>query len=378
MPATQKQRTVTKKKTPGKGKGQKPGKAASRSRSAGGTKASKKAAPKGKTTAQKTAPATRTDNDMPPEMIEATELAPDTDATQTVADTDMPDVHAIARVDVAEQATNILSIIEGLEGQVDTAFKLKDALEVDLATTRERLSREVTLRTDVEARLTVVESQTVVVDQLRDDISFAEQERNKFANLVEEIQPQLEAMIEQRDLLLEETTFAKTSIEKLESQRTTLEAQALNLEDKITDTEDLRKQVAEQGDAFSELQHQSRDLAHRLGATETSKSALEADLAVTQEKLMVMRAETEGGRQREAGINRQLTDLQAQLEEQQSVNMNLVETVGRLESDMRASSIEHEAIEKELRSAQKALHDICNEASLTSGRVRQRYFNANK
>ena len=91
-----------------------------------------------------------------------------------------------------------------------------------------------------------------------------------------------------------------------------------------------------------------------------------------------MRADTEGLRQREAGINRQLTDLQAQLEEQQGVNMNLVETVGRLESDMRASSIEHEAIEKELRSAQKALHDICNEASLTSGRVRQRYFNANK
>ena len=381
MPATQKQRTATREKTPTRGKRRKKGKAASRSRAATQTKTRKKTAPKRTTTARKTAPAATTENKMSPELIESTEsteLPPDSAVTEAIEDSETSGVQAESPVDISEQATNILSIIEGLEGQVDTAFKLKEVLESDLSATRERLSEELALRTDLEMRLNVLESQTVLADQLREDISFAEEERNKFANLVEEIQPQLEAMTEQRDLLSEEATAGKASIKKLEGERTTLEAQVMNLKDKISDTENLRTQVAEQGQAFSELQQQARDLANRLGASETSKDTLGTDLRTAQEKLRVMGTEAENWRQKEIGTGRQLTDLQAQLEEQQAVNTNLVETVGRLESEMRTASINSEAVEKELQAAKKALHEICNEASRTSGRVRQRYFNANK
>ena len=358
MSATKKQRSVTKKKAP-----------VSRN------KTHKKASPGGSSATALIAPVAVAEHQISAEPVESDIDSP---VSEYLNDTETNEMQLESSIDVSQQATNILSIIEGLEGQVDTAFKLKDALESDLGATRQRLSEELSARTDLDTRVKVLEAVSASVDQLREDLSFVEEERNKFSDLLDEVQPQLEAVSQQRDLLVEQAASDKQWIKELEDDKMTLEAKLLNLKDEVEDMKHLRQQLTDLTDSRDNLNHQVRDITSRLEESDSSKNTLEADLKKTQADLQVLQQETDNRRQKESEINNQLTELHSQLAQQETINKNLLETISNLESEMRMSSVNHESAEKELESAKNALQEICFQATRTSGRVRQRYFKTGK
>ena len=90
---------------------------------------------------------------------------------------------------VSVKRANIISVVKDLEEQVEAAFNLKEALEADLDATQKKLSEELAARAKLEARIMSLEAQVALGDQLPEDISFAEEERDKFASLSAEIQP---------------------------------------------------------------------------------------------------------------------------------------------------------------------------------------------
>lgn len=227
--------------------------------------------------------------------------------------------------DVSEERASIISIVRGLEGQVETAFKLKEVLEVDLEATQRKLSEESATRAQLEVRIEALEVQAALVEQVREDISFAEEERNKLANLLAESQQQLEAVTAERDSLAEKIATTAPQVKELESEKTTLEAQVMNLKDKVTDMDRLLVQV--------------EDLREKL-----------------------------------TNANNRTDDLSVQFEQQQTVNKELMEANGRFESKMKTLNVNYAAAKNELDAFKKALRDIRSEVTLTSGRVRQRYF----
>ncbi|MHC4740149.1 MAG: hypothetical protein ACYS9Y_14665 [Planctomycetota bacterium] len=227
--------------------------------------------------------------------------------------------------DVSEERASIISIVQGLEGQVETAFKLKEVLEADLEATQRKLSEELAARAELEARIESLEAQAALVNQVREDISFAEEERNKLANLLSENQQQLEAVTNERDSLAEKIAAAEPEITELESEKTALEAQVMNLKDKVADMVRLHKEVDSLQDKLS-------------------------------------------------GAEGRTGDLRVQLEQEEAANKELVETRSRLESELKTLNINYEAAKNELDAFKKALRDIRSEVTLTSGRVRQRYF----
>ena len=227
--------------------------------------------------------------------------------------------------DVSEERASIISIVRGLEGQVETAFKLKEVLEVDLETTQRKLSEESATRAQLEVRIEALEAQAAIVEQVREDISFAEEERNKLANLLAESQQQLEAVTAERDSLAEKVATTAPQVEELESEKTTLEAQVMNLKDKVTDMDRLLVEV--------------EDLREKL-----------------------------------TNANDRADDLRVQFEQQQTVNKELMKANGRLKSEMKTLNVNYAAAKNELDAFKKALRDIRSEVTLTSGRVRQRYF----
>ena len=229
--------------------------------------------------------------------------------------------------DVSEERAVIVSLVRDLEGQVDTAFKLKEALEVDLDATRKRLSEESAARAELEMRAESLAAQAALVDELRRDVSFAEEERNRLASLLARTQPQLDAVTRERDSLAKEAGAAEARARKLEGEKTVLEAQMMNLKDKLVNAD-----------------------------------RLESELENLQEEF--------------ASIRSQTAELGARLEEQQAANAELVETTARLESELKMSNANHETTRSELEAARKALHDIYSEATRTSGRLRQHYVKA--
>ena len=231
--------------------------------------------------------------------------------------------------DVSEERASIISIVKDLEGQVDTAYELKEVLEAELDATKKKLSEELAAHTQLNAQVKSLKAQAALVDQLHEDISFTEEERDKFASLLADTQPQLEVMTEERDALSEKLASAEAQVKGLEGEKTTLEAQVMNLKDKVVDMDRLRGEVD--------------NLRGKL-----------------------------------TGADSRVADLHVQLEEQQAADRDLMDAKARLEQELKISNMNHEATKKELEKVKKALYDIRSEATLVRGRVRQRYSTKSK
>ena len=275
---------------------------------------------------------------------------------------------------VSEERSSILSIVRGLEGQVETAFKLKEVLEEELDTAQERLSEELSARAELEARLSALEVEAALVEHLREDISFAEEERNSSVELLGQIQPELEAVTLERDSLTEQVAAMETDIGELDDDRTTLEAQVMNLKDKVSEMEQLRGQLDDLTETRLELTEKVRELSRDLNASDTSKGAFEKELTKTKEIVSNLNVEVDYLQKNLADSEGQVRDLRIRLEDQQIANRNMVEVKARLEGEMKILNLNYESAKNEIKGFKNALYDIRSEATRTSGRVRQRYF----
>lgn len=275
---------------------------------------------------------------------------------------------------VTEERSSILSIVRGLEGQVETAFKLKEVLEEELETAQKRLSEELSARAELEARLSALEIEAALVEHLREDISFAEQERNSSVELLGQIQPQLEAITLERDSLTGQVAAMETNIGELDNDRTTLEAQVMNLKDKVSEMERLRGQLDDLTGTRVELTEKVRELSRDIDASDTSKGAFEKELVKTKEIVSNLNVEVEYLQKNLTDSETQVADLRIRLEDQQIANRNLVEVKARLEGELKMLNINYESAKNEIKGFKNALYDIRSEATRTSGRVRQRYF----
>ncbi|UCH69669.1 MAG: hypothetical protein JSV29_05275, partial [Candidatus Bathyarchaeota archaeon] len=65
-------------------------------------------------------------------------------------------------VDVSEERTSILAIVKDLEGQVDTAYQLKEILEAELDAAQKKLSEESTARAQLETQVESLKAQAVL------------------------------------------------------------------------------------------------------------------------------------------------------------------------------------------------------------------------
>ncbi len=276
--------------------------------------------------------------------------------------------------DVSHERASIISIVKGLEEQVETAFKLKEVLEEELDTTQKRLAEESDARSQLEAEVEVLQVRATLADQLREDISFAEQERNTFANMVSQLQPRLEQTIAERDSLAEQLASAESTIKELEGEKMTLEAHVMNLKEKIADTNLLRGELAEITEANQDLRGQLHNITRRLESTESSKDSIEKELDRSHQSSRNQQKELEDLRDKIAISDNRLTDIRIELEDQQVINRDLMETNMRLENELGTLNINYEAAMNELNASRDALREIRSEASETSGRVRQRYF----
>ena len=300
------------------------------------------------------------------------ESTADQAAPNTVADT-IEDF-----TDVSEERTSIISIVKGLEGQVETAFELKKVLEAELDATQKKLTEESDARVQLEIQGTSLEAEAALAKQLREDISFAEEERNKFANLLAQTQAQLGEVTAERDSLAKRMASAEVHARELEDGKMALEAQVMNLKDRVTDTNHLRGELMEMTEAHQDSREQVHDLTRRLEASETSKEALETELAGTHQNARTLREEGEELQEKVAAADNRTADLRIQLEDQQAINRELMETTTRLENEIKMVNINYDAAKNELEAFKNALRDIRSEATRTSGRVRQRYFKPKK
>jgi chromosome segregation ATPase len=282
-----------------------------------------------------------------------------------------------AFTDVSQERSSIISIVRGFEEQVETAFALKEVLEGELDGTQQRLAQEVEARSELEVQVELLETRAALAEQLREDISFIEQERNKFADELAETRLQLEQAVADRDALTEQIGSAEANAKDLKGDKLALEAQVMNLKDKIIDADSLEKELSGTARAHQELREQHHDLTKRMEASQAAQDAVEKELAGTRQNAQAWRAESEVLRGKIAKAQSRISDQNIQLRDKQDANRELMGTNTRLENQIVTATTDCEAAKKELNALKAALCDIRSEATQTSGRVRQRYSKPN-
>ncbi len=194
-------------------------------------------------------------------------------------------------VDISQERSDILAIVRSLEKQTDTSSKYNDFLEGEIDSLKGQLSKETSLRSQLEEKLKALETDRNTMAQLREENESLKEARDKLATLLEEIRPQLDAVTEGRDMLSEEVALAEKQIQELASTNTDLEIQANQLQEQLAETEQLRAKVSKIKDEHQVSIEQVRRLLDRLEEATKVRDTLEADLAASHEAMCQLQKE---------------------------------------------------------------------------------------
>jgi len=124
--------------------------------------------------------------------------------------------------------------------------------------------------------------------------------------------------------------------------------------------------------------HSEVQVSRRLDASEATKVAMERKLAEAFEDAQSLREDVEELRDELAVADNRTADMRIQLEEQQAINREMMETTTRFENELKIVNMNYDANKNELDAFKNAVRDIRSEASRTSGRVQQKFLQPKK
>jgi chromosome segregation ATPase len=259
---------------------------------------------------------------------------------------------------MSDDTNQIIGILNGLRGELDSAYELKQALQSDLEAARLNLSAEQSARTKLEARINLLEAKASLVEQLREDMAFVEQERDETARRLEEASSELKTVLADRESLLQQKTVMETHIKQLQGHKTDLEARVLNLKDKAAELERLRKEQAKELERNKHLEQSLREKQGQLETAETARKTTETELAAARENIF-------GQKERLEELDHKLTTARAELDGLQALslkytaeNAKLRQSLQSAEKEIKAASQRNESLKKEAEEAKNALYTI--------------------
>ena len=275
--------------------------------------------------------------------------------------------------DLTNDGSSIIAMVKDLHGEIDVAYELKEALEGDLAATKETLAEEQKAREEFQARVHLLEAKAALADQLREDIAFVEEERNETARRLEQTTSQLGQTTQDRDELAEQNLAAQATIKQGQDDNISLGAKVLNLEETVAGMERLRLELAESQERTRQLEEQAQGLGDKLAASDASKNAVEFDLSSTRELVRSQGVQIEELNGDLASVHADLADLHAKLEKQEVEDSNLVASNKRAQHEIGILKTRSEALQNELDSSKKAMRDIRAATVRSAMHVRERY-----
>ncbi|MFC1706962.1 hypothetical protein ACFL59_09110 [Planctomycetota bacterium] len=137
----------------------------------------------------------------------------------------------------SDESSGIISMISDLHEELDTAYRLKEAVESDLVATEGRLVEVETARSRLEARVGLLESKAALGDQMREDVLFAEKERSKATR-------ELEKLAEDHEEALAELSEVRKELDELKEVRQLLEANVDDLVSELDASEAAKNEAA--------------------------------------------------------------------------------------------------------------------------------------
>lgn len=269
--------------------------------------------------------------------------------------------------EMSEDSVDIISIVRELERELDSAFDLKESLETELSNAQEALNEESSARKELEAQVELLEAQADLAAQLKEEIVFIKEDRNVLSRRLGEANNKMERALADYDMISEQLAAAETNIKSLQREKVDLEAQVVNLKDKVRDLADITE-------ANRNHEAKNRELSSKLKATEIAKNSLELELTKIAEIGRGLREENDNLRKGLSAANIELTNLRTSFQELEDEKHEILVEKGRVESELSSLASKYEASTKVLDAAKKSLKDIRSAALRTTEHFKDRYY----
>jgi len=205
-------------------------------------------------------------------------------------ESDETDVMSLT-ADASQERADILAVVRSLERQTDTSAKFKDILEGEVEVLQKNMAKEKALRADLEESLNTLRGSDGSLPQLKEENTALKAENERVKQLLEEIRPQLASVTEGRDMLTEETAFAKKQAREQAGKNAELETQVKHLQEKLSGVRHLRTEVSTLTDQRQVSTEQVRKLMNRLEEANKMRDTLELDLTTAHDALCKLQRE---------------------------------------------------------------------------------------
>ncbi len=253
------------------------------------------------------------------------------------------------------------SVVRDLEEEIDATLSLKDNLEADLEATREKLSKESAARAELGGRVKLLESQAALAEQLRQELSFVEEERDRASSVLVETRSELDTFTDERNSLTETLATAEAQSRRLETEKSDLETNVSGLNDRIAELDLIAGDLDKVGRERDILEEKVKDLRRSLETSDGMVETLKSDLSTSRDLARDLRSQIENDRvqvedlkENLAASNADLTEARTELDAKSDINKRVGDQVKVLTGKYRVTFAELETAKKAMRSVQKA------------------------
>lgn len=181
-----------------------------------------------------------------------------------------------------EEITNVFDVIKNFEAQLDEMFTIRDALEIELKKTKRDLEAVKAANLAQEGIIEGLKSEAMRVQELKDSLSFAEQEVSDTLNKINVLEKHHELLKEERDALKEKLSETRNVVSEIETEREELMGKIDELEKIFRKNQQEKNKVEEEKDAAL---RQIKKLEKQLENALFAKNALELELERSKKSL---------------------------------------------------------------------------------------------
>ncbi|MEW6202253.1 MAG: hypothetical protein AB1546_09775 [bacterium] len=197
-----------------------------------------------------------------------------------------------------EEVTDVFSFIKDLEYQLESVFKIKEALEKELNVTRANLEEMAGNNKSLEAKARELTAATAVVEDLREELLFTQEELSNALGMIRELDEKLKSAQDEMKTMYSKLKDSDQSNEKLTNEIGSLQ---IELEKTMGQRDGLTEKLAGAGRHISELSGENKKMGE--------------DIKVQSERVAVLeKAEKQLTADRDRHLRR-IASLEARLEE---------------------------------------------------------------
>ena len=273
-----------------------------------------------------------------------------------------------------DEASSVFEVIHDLEGQLDSAFAVKEALEKDLEGEKEKTAALSLENAKLKERVTFLESCEKLVDEVQAELDFLNEDKSSSVIAIQQLESKLESLTEEKNGLAKELSATKIAFEGMKRKAVKLQSEVSRLEEKTATMEKLKKELDDNKLEICRANEQIQDIESQLFETSCTKDAFDVDLQSAQKVIEDLQEEIEELKSLRESLKMENLTLKSKLRIAENEKERLSQKNQESERKLSKALEEKDSLQNELSQSKQAFMNVHAALEETKQKAKKRYY----